>query len=163
MSCFSSAPAPPNPHSCFHTPKFGILKANATNTNSDWFQVLETMDGFMNVTTSTTSIVADMMAANELNSHMFIQLRYSKGITQHLNYVTFGWWLAFRDYGKSSAADYAKAAIPSQGALRGLAYMHDHDRLHQSLGPFSVSLKYVTSRHLVLFYDWGSPLNSEIK
>ncbi|KAK2398491.1 Protein kinase superfamily protein [Trifolium repens] len=50
-----------------------------------------------------------------------------------------------------------------RGALRGLAYMHDHDRLHQSLGPFSVSLKYVTSRHLVLFYDWGSPLNSEIK
>lgn len=38
-----------------------------------------------------------------------------------------------------------------QGALRGLAYMHDHDRLHQSLGPFSVSLKYVTSRHLALF------------
>lgn len=36
-----------------------------------------------------------------------------------------------------------------QGALRGLAYMHDHDRLHQSLGPFSVSLKYVNSRHLI--------------
>jgi hypothetical protein len=87
-------------------------------------------------------------------------------------------WLAFRDYWKSSAADDAKAASEKlsklytwnsfergqtlkrrkrfiikllQGALRGLAYMHDHDRLHQSLGPFSVSLKYVTSRQLVLF------------
>jgi len=77
-------------------------------------------------------------------------------------------WLAFRDYGKSTAADYAKVASEKvsklsswnsfergqsmkrrrrfiikllQGALRGLAYMHDHDRLHQSLGPFSVSLK----------------------
>lgn len=28
------------------------------------------------------------------------------------------------------------------GALCGLAYMHDHDRLHQSLGPASVVLKY---------------------
>jgi len=31
-----------------------------------------------------------------------------------------------------------------QGALRGLAYMHDNERLHQSLGPASVVLKYVT-------------------
>lgn len=29
-----------------------------------------------------------------------------------------------------------------QGAMSGLAYMHDNDRLHQSLGPSSVVLKY---------------------
>lgn len=87
-------------------------------------------------------------------------------------------WLAFRDDGKYSAADYAKVASERvskdsswnrfergeavkrrqrfilrllQGAMRGLAYMHDHDRLHQSLGPFSVALKYATSKHLILF------------
>lgn len=38
------------------------------------------------------------------------------------------------------------------GALRGLAYMHDHDRLHQSLGPASVILKYITTlNHLQKF------------
>lgn len=85
-------------------------------------------------------------------------------------------WLAFRDDGKYSAADYAKVVseIISKnlakgeqtswnpfdqvqklkrrrffvikllnGAMKGLAYMHDHDRLHQSLGPASVVLKYV--------------------
>lgn len=30
-----------------------------------------------------------------------------------------------------------------QGAIKGLAYMHDHERLHQSLGPASVVLKCV--------------------
>lgn len=30
-----------------------------------------------------------------------------------------------------------------QGAMKGLAYMHKHDRLHQSLGPSSIVLKYV--------------------
>ena len=29
-----------------------------------------------------------------------------------------------------------------QGAMSGLAYMHNHERLHQSLGPASVVLKY---------------------
>lgn len=82
-------------------------------------------------------------------------------------------WLAFRNHGKSSAADYAKVMSEKvsrnraagvwnkfeqeetikrrryfvtkllQGIMRGLAYMHDHDRLHQSLGPASVILKYV--------------------
>lgn len=87
-------------------------------------------------------------------------------------------WLAFRDYGKYSAADYAKIAsekVPKlsswnsfergqaikrrqrfiikllQGAIRGLAYLHGQDRLHQSLGPFSVVLKYAISNHLILF------------
>lgn len=32
------------------------------------------------------------------------------------------------------------------GAMNGLAYLHDHDRLHQSLGPSSVVLKYVIYR-----------------
>lgn len=31
-----------------------------------------------------------------------------------------------------------------QGAIRGLAYMHDQERLHQSLGPASVALKYAS-------------------
>lgn len=84
-------------------------------------------------------------------------------------------WLAFRNDGKYSAADYAKVMSERvskslseggqvwnkfeqeetikrrryfvtkllQGTMRGLAYMHDHERLHQSLGPASVILKYV--------------------
>lgn len=85
-------------------------------------------------------------------------------------------WLAFRDDGKYSAADYAKVMSETisknlakgeqkfwnpfdqeqklkrrrffvikllNGAMNGLAYMHDHDRLHQSLGPASVVLKYI--------------------
>ncbi|WJX60101.1 hypothetical protein P8452_45339 [Trifolium repens] len=129
--------------------------------------------------TRAGGVVADMMAANELNSHMFLQ-NSSKGISQHLMLLLGGFetttgeqWLAFRDYGKSSAADYAKVASEKlsklstwnsfergqtlkrrqrfiikllQGALRGLAYMHDHDRLHQSLGPFSISLNTISER-----------------
>lgn len=34
-----------------------------------------------------------------------------------------------------------------QGTMRGLAYMHDRERLHQSLGPASVILKYVALKH----------------
>ncbi|XP_021282358.1 uncharacterized protein LOC110415143 [Herrania umbratica] len=33
-----------------------------------------------------------------------------------------------------------------QGAMSGLAYMHDHDRLHQSLGPASVVLNTIVER-----------------
>lgn len=84
-------------------------------------------------------------------------------------------WLAFRNDGSYSAADYAKVSSEViskdlangaqklwnpfelelkikrkrlfvlklfNGAINGLAYMHDHDRLHQSLGPASVVLKY---------------------
>lgn len=45
-----------------------------------------------------------------------------------------------------------------QGAMIGLAFMHDHDRLHQSLGPSSIVLKYVVgafldSKTLCLIYD----------
>lgn len=32
--------------------------------------------------------------------------------------------------------------------MNGLAYMHNHERLHQSLGPASVILKY-----MFLFFD----------
>lgn len=85
-------------------------------------------------------------------------------------------WLVFRDDGRRTAADYAKAASeatakneavgqwdfwdrfdPSRpiqrrryfvikllrGAISGLAYMHAQGRLHQSLGPASVVLKFV--------------------
>lgn len=83
-------------------------------------------------------------------------------------------WLAFRDDGRYSAADYAKLTSERQlkeksgdmpfwnpfsrayklelrryfvlkllnGAMCGLVHMHNHDRLHQSLGPSSVVLKY---------------------
>lgn len=92
-------------------------------------------------------------------------------------------WLAFRNHGKASAADYAKVMSERvsktradggqvwnnfeqeetikrrryfvtkllQGIMRGLAYMHDRERLHQSLGPASVILKYVASRYLFWF------------
>ncbi|XP_024044293.1 uncharacterized protein LOC18048871 isoform X3 [Citrus clementina] len=108
----------------------------------------------------TGGIEADMMAANELNAHAFLQ------------------WLAFRSDGKYSAADYAKLTSEKisknhsagesswnrfeteqilkcrryfviklfQGAMSGLAYMHDHDRLHQSLGPSSVILNTIVEK-----------------
>ncbi|KAL1355590.1 hypothetical protein HN51_007613 [Arachis hypogaea] len=130
-------------------------------------------------------IEADMMAANELNAHSFLQSN-SKGIVQNLVLLVGGFetitgeqWLAFRDDGKYSAADYAKFASDRvsrdrasgelsswnrfeqeqsikrkqifvikllQGAMRGLAYMHDNNRLHQSLGPFSVMLNTISER-----------------
>ncbi|KAF5196923.1 Ribonuclease E/G-like protein [Thalictrum thalictroides] len=85
-------------------------------------------------------------------------------------------WLAFRFDGKYTAADYAKVKSEAmsknraqeqwnpyeheqtikrrrlfvikllRGALTGLAYMHSHDRLHQSLGPASVSLNTIAER-----------------
>ncbi|XP_061354595.1 uncharacterized protein LOC133299169 [Gastrolobium bilobum] len=124
---------------------------------------------------------ADVMAANELNSHLVLQGN-SKGISQHIMFLVGGFetstgeqWLAFRDDGKYSAADYAKIASEKvskdqlsswnrfergqkikrrqyfiikllQGAMSGLAYMHDHGRLHQSLGPFSVVLNTISER-----------------
>lgn len=91
-------------------------------------------------------------------------------------------WLAFRNDGKYSAADYAKLTSEKisknrsaganswnsfekeqilkrrryfviklfQGTMIGLAYMHDHDRLHQSLGPSSVILKYVVGIFILI-------------
>ncbi|MED6204569.1 hypothetical protein PIB30_010118 [Stylosanthes scabra] len=125
-------------------------------------------------------IEADMMAANELNAHSFLQSN-SKGVVQNLVLLIGGFetitgeqWLAFRDDGKYSAADYAKFSSERvsrefsswnrfeqeqsikrkrifvmkllQGAMRGLAYMHDNNRLHQSLGPFSVALNTISER-----------------
>ncbi|KAL8150788.1 hypothetical protein V2J09_020596 [Rumex salicifolius] len=87
-------------------------------------------------------------------------------------------WLAFRYDGKFSAADYARKASEKMTALKdgfwnpfeyeqtikrrrffvtklfhgvmnGLAYMHDHDTLHQSLGPASVVLNTITERESV--------------
>ncbi|XP_059624936.1 uncharacterized protein LOC132268174 isoform X2 [Cornus florida] len=123
-------------------------------------------------------VEADMMAANELNAHASLQS--SSKSMQYLQILLGGFetktgeqWLAFRNDGKYSAADYAKVASEKiskeralgeqkfwnpfeqelaikrrryfiikllQGAIRGLSYMHDHDRLHQSLGPASVVL-----------------------
>lgn len=121
---------------------------------------------------------ADMMAANELNAHASLQSSPKAATCQNIQILLGGFetktgeqWLAFRNDGKYSAADYAKVTSEKmskylgeqnlwnpfekdvtikrrsnfvlkllQGAMRGLAYMHDHDRLHQSLGPASVVL-----------------------
>ncbi|KAE8077488.1 hypothetical protein FH972_016048 [Carpinus fangiana] len=128
---------------------------------------------------------ADMMAANELNAHSFLQSS-SKGICQNLLILVGGFetktgeqWLAFRNDGKYSAADYAKVMSEKvsknlvlgeqmswnqfeqvqrikrrrdfvikllQGAMRGLSFLHEHDRLHQSLGPSSIVLNTIIER-----------------
>ncbi|XP_065854293.1 uncharacterized protein [Euphorbia lathyris] len=124
-------------------------------------------------------VEADMMAANELNAHIVLQSS-PKDTCRNLLILVGGFetktgeqWLAFRNDGKYSAADYAKimseriSKSRSQGenswnrfdqeetinrrryfitrlltgVISGLAYMHNHDRLHQSIGPSSVVLK----------------------
>ncbi|XP_048496729.1 uncharacterized protein LOC104887995 isoform X3 [Beta vulgaris subsp. vulgaris] len=130
-------------------------------------------------------VEADMMAANELSTHLYLQSR-SKETYQNLQILIGGFetktgeqWLAFRYDGKYSAADYAKIASERltkrktldsesawnpfeqavtfkrkrnfvvkmlQGIFSGLVYMHDHDRLHQSLGPASVVLNTISER-----------------
>ncbi|XP_022746240.1 uncharacterized protein LOC111296291 isoform X2 [Durio zibethinus] len=129
-------------------------------------------------------IEADMMAANELNAHAFLQSS-SEGICKNLLLLLGGFetktgeqWLAFRDDGKYSAADFAKLTSEKilrarslkekswnpfeqeqafkrrtyfvirlfQGAMSGLAYMHNNERLHQSLGPASVVLNTIVER-----------------
>ncbi|GMH09117.1 hypothetical protein Nepgr_010957 [Nepenthes gracilis] len=131
------------------------------------------------------SLEADMMAANELRAHAFLQ-SCSKDLCQNLQILLGGFetksgeqWLAFRNDGRYSAADYAKIAgekmtnnrAPGeqrfwnpfqeeqtikrrrhfvikllQGIMNGLVYMHDHDRLHQSLGPASVVLNTIAEK-----------------
>lgn len=126
-----------------------------------------------------------MMAANELNCHAFLQSS-PKGISQNLLILIGGFetttgeqWLAFRNDGIYSAADYAKVSSEKlsksqslgvgmswnhfeqeemvrrkrffvikllQGAMLGLAFMHEHERLHQSLGPSSVVLNTIRER-----------------
>lgn len=99
------------------------------------------------------------------------------GVFWHLQLedIYFVQWLAFRNHGRYSAADYTKVTSERisksrfvgekswnpfeqeqtikrrryfvlklfQGVVTGLAFMHNNDRLHQSLGPASVVLKYV--------------------
>ncbi|CAN1798722.1 hypothetical protein LINPERHAP1_LOCUS21842 [Linum perenne] len=129
-------------------------------------------------------IEADMMAANELNAHTSLQSS-PEGICRNLVVLLGGFetktgeqWLAFRNDGKYSAADYATIVSKKisessslqekswnkfqkvkemeyrryyvirifQSVLRGLAFMHDHDRLHQSLGPSSVLLNTIAEK-----------------
>ncbi|XP_078162920.1 protein kinase superfamily protein isoform X3 [Carex rostrata] len=100
---------------------------------------------------------SDLLAANELVSHNTLQ------------------WLAFRNDGRFSAADYAKFASENiskslsnnfpifgvgqkwkekryfvikllNGAMNGLAHMHKNDRLHQSLGPASVVMNTILEK-----------------
>ncbi|AQK54434.1 Protein kinase superfamily protein [Zea mays] len=123
---------------------------------------------------------ADLMALNELRTHAFLQSDASD-ICENIQFLlgafetaTGEQWLAFRDDGRYSAADYANVTSARQlkeksggtpfwnpfdrayklelrryfvlkllnGAMSGLVHMHNHDRLHQSLGPSSVILKY---------------------
>lgn len=133
-------------------------------------------------------IEADIMAANELSTHAFLQSD-SRNICQHIQSLLGGFetktgeqWLAFRNDGKYSAADYAKVTSEKNskdpakgehkfwnpfeqeeklkrrrffvikvlnGAMNGLAYMHNHDRLHQSLGPASVILNTMVEKDAV--------------
>ncbi|KAG0454067.1 hypothetical protein HPP92_025371 [Vanilla planifolia] len=136
-------------------------------------------------------IVADMMAANELNSYADLQADL-KDLCVNIQFLLGGFetrtgeqWLAFRNNGVYSAADYAKARSEGiskvlgsektriwfdlnkeeklkrrryfiikllNGAITGLAFMHDHDRLHQSIGPASVVLNTISdgeARYLV--------------
>lgn len=97
-------------------------------------------------------------------------------------------WLAFRNDGIYSAADYAKIMGEDvlkyrtegaerswnpfdweqkmkrrrkfvikllSGAMVGLAYMHSNERLHQSLGPASVVLKYISYQNLFYIDFYG--------
>ncbi|WCJ27783.1 Protein kinase superfamily protein [Euphorbia peplus] len=132
-------------------------------------------------------VEADMMAANELNAHVVLQSS-PKGTCRNLLMLVGGFetktgeqWLAFRNDGKYSAADYAKvmseriskSGSPGgkfwnrfeqeettsrrryfitrllSGVISGLAYMHDHDRLHQSIGPSSVVLNTIMEKDAV--------------
>ncbi|CAN6233873.1 unnamed protein product [Urochloa humidicola] len=127
---------------------------------------------------------ADLMALNELRTHAFLQSD-ATGICENIQFLlgafettTGEQWLAFRDDGRYSAADYAKITSERQlkeqsgdmpfwnpfnrayklelrryfvlkllnGAMCGLAHMHNHDRLHQSLGPSSVVLNTVMEK-----------------
>ncbi|KAH0462036.1 hypothetical protein IEQ34_009611 [Dendrobium chrysotoxum] len=128
-------------------------------------------------------IEADMMAANELNCHASLQ-EDSKIVSENIQILLGGFetrtgeqWLAFRNDGIYSAADYAKVTSEGiskdiantkqtiwpafngegkfkrrrffvikllNGAINGLAFMHDHDRLHQSIGPASVVLNTIS-------------------
>ncbi|XP_010453854.1 PREDICTED: uncharacterized protein LOC104735718 isoform X2 [Camelina sativa] len=133
--------------------------------------------------TRAGGVEADMMAANELNAHSFLQ---SKSLPANLLLLVGGFetqfgeqWLAFRDGGKNSAADYARNASEKtsrarsqgvwnpyekdqmmkrrrifvinilQGAMKGLAFMHANDRLHQSLGPSSIVLNTPAEREAI--------------
>ncbi|KAE9464637.1 hypothetical protein C3L33_03471, partial [Rhododendron williamsianum] len=117
---------------------------------------------------------ADMMAANELNAHAFLQSS-SKTVSQNLQILLGG----FETKTGEQCADYAKVTSERMskdsalgekklwnpfeleenikrrryfvikllhGALCGLAYMHDRERLHQSLGPSSVVLNTVVEK-----------------
>ncbi|KAK8926246.1 hypothetical protein KSP39_PZI018949 [Platanthera zijinensis] len=132
-------------------------------------------------------IEADMMAANELNCHTSLQ-NDSENVCDNIQILLGGFetrtgeqWLAFRNDGAYTAADYAKVAskristdlanskqsiwaFNGEGklkrqrffiikllnrAINGLAFMHDHDRLHQSIGPASVVLNTISEGEAV--------------
>ncbi|CAK9266705.1 unnamed protein product [Sphagnum jensenii] len=127
---------------------------------------------------TTRGTDADVMAANELRSHVILQDASQGECSENIIYLYGGFqtrageqWLVFRDDGRITAADYAKEAAQAtaegcavgewefwdrfdksrpiqrrrhfitkllRGTFKGLAFMHAHGRLHQSLGPASV-------------------------
>ncbi|KAJ9540399.1 hypothetical protein OSB04_026905 [Centaurea solstitialis] len=107
---------------------------------------------------------ADMMASNELKAHAFLQwlafrndgkycaADYAKSSCERLSKNrALGeqkFWNPFEEqqYIKRKRSFIIKLL---QGALRGLAYMHDNERLHQSLGPASVVLNTLADKDVV--------------
>ncbi|XP_078162921.1 protein kinase superfamily protein isoform X4 [Carex rostrata] len=124
---------------------------------------------------------SDLLAANELVSHNTLQ-EHPRNISENIQLLlgafetnTGEQWLAFRNDGRFSAADYAKFASENiskslsnnfpifgvgqkwkekryfvikllNGAMNGLAHMHKNDRLHQSLGPASVVMNTILEK-----------------
>ncbi|KAH9530802.1 hypothetical protein CY35_19G003200 [Sphagnum magellanicum] len=136
----------------------------------------EVLHSYPAMTTQGTD--ADVMAANELRSHVLLQDASQDECSENIIYLYGGFqtrageqWLVFGDDGRITAADYAKEAAQAtaegravgewefwdrfdksrpiqrrrhfitkflRGTFKGLAFMHAHGRLHQSLGPASV-------------------------
>ncbi|KAG6496221.1 hypothetical protein ZIOFF_044069 [Zingiber officinale] len=134
----------------------------------------------------TGGVEADIMATNELSTYVFLQ-NNPDHICPNLQLLLGGFetktgeqWLAFRNDGKYSAADYCMRTSQKSseenargkffgnpfnkeekinqrrffiikllnGAINGLAYLHNHDRLHQSLGPSSVVLNTIMEKNV---------------
>ncbi|KAF3321524.1 hypothetical protein FCM35_KLT13740 [Carex littledalei] len=128
---------------------------------------------------------SDLLAANELVSHTSLQ-KHPRNISENIQLLlgafetnTGEQWLAFRNDGRFSAADYAKFASENiskslsnnfpifglgqkwkerryfvikllNGAMNGLAHMHKNDRLHQSLGPASIVMNTIIEKDVAV-------------
>ncbi|CAM8935117.1 unnamed protein product [Rhodiola kirilowii] len=77
-------------------------------------------------------VEADMMAANELNAHAYLQ-EDSIDHFQNIQILLGGF--------ETSTGEQLL-----YGTINGIAFMHDLDRLHQSVGPASIVLNTITER-----------------